>query len=105
MHGSARFRHTWDLACKYGSVSVARVQILRWQDVPSVVKAFDDDGTSVSAQLPDWFQQEIDRRAMEQGLIGSDEYLEAFRWGDAQERPEAPEGVVEAIAAEFRASS
>ena len=63
---------------------MARVQILRWQDIPSVVKAFDDDGSAVSAQLPDWFQQEIDRRAMEQGLVGSDAYLEHWHWEDAE---------------------
>ena len=45
---------------------MARFQILYWQDVPSLVKAFAEDGTSVSRQLDAWFQQEIDRRAMEQ---------------------------------------
>ena len=103
MHGSARFRHTWDLACKYGSVSVARVQILRWQDVPSVVKAFDDDGTSVSAQLPDWFQQEIDRRAMEQDLIGSDAYLEQWAWTEPEERDGSAAEVLDAVVAELEA--
>jgi hypothetical protein len=76
---------------------VARVQILRWQDIPSVVKAFDDDGSAVSAQLPDWFQQEIDRRAMEQGLIGSDAYLEQWQWGDLEERPGSAAEVLDAI--------
>jgi hypothetical protein len=54
------------------------VQVLYWQDVPSMVKAA--DGTK--RQLPDRFQQEIDRRAMEQGLVGSDAYLEAWHWED-----------------------
>jgi hypothetical protein len=79
--------------------------VLYWQDVPSLVRVLADDGTHVSHPLPDWFQQEIDRRAMEQGLIGSDEYLEAFNWGGAQERPEPPEAIVEQIAADFRASA
>jgi hypothetical protein len=39
---------------------------------------------------------------MEQGLIGSDAYLEQWRWSDAEERPEAPDELVDAIAAEFR---
>jgi len=55
------------------------VQVLYWQDVPTVVKA---DGAK--RQLPDWFQQEIDRRAMEQGLVGSDAYLEHWHWEDAE---------------------
>jgi len=82
---------------------VARVQILRWQDIPSVVKAFDDDGSAVSAQLPDWFQQEIDRRAMEQGLIGSDAYLEQWQWGELEERPGSAAEVLDAVVAELTA--
>ena len=54
------------------------VQVLYWQDVPSMVKSA--DGSKV--QLPDAFQQEIDRRAMEQGLAGSDAYLEQWHWED-----------------------
>ena len=56
------------------------VQVLYWQDVPTVVKAAD----GAKRQLPDWFQQEIDRRAMEQGLVGSDAYLEHWHWEDAE---------------------
>ena len=59
------------------------------------------DGSHVSHQLPDWFQQEIDRRAMEQGLIGSDAYLEQWRWGDPEERPESGEEIVALLVAEF----
>lgn len=66
---------------------MARVQILYWQDVPSLVKAFDDDGTPTSRQLDQWFQQEIDRRAMAQGLVGSDAYLEGWNWGEPEDRP------------------
>jgi hypothetical protein len=79
-------------------------QVLYWQDVPSLVRVLAADGSHVSHQLPDWFQQEIDRRAMDQGLVGSDEYLEQWRWSEAEERPEPPGEVVEAIAAEFRAA-
>jgi len=35
---------------------MARYQILYWQDVPSVIKAFDEAG-EVKRQLPDWYQQ------------------------------------------------
>ncbi len=55
------------------------VQVLYWQDVPSLVK----DGET-KRQLPDRFQQEIDQRAMEQGLVGSDAYLEHWHWEDAE---------------------
>ena len=56
------------------------VQVLYWQDVPSMVKA--PDGSK--RQLPDSFQQEIDRRAMEQGLAGSDAYLEQWHWEEIE---------------------
>jgi hypothetical protein len=80
---------------------MARYQILYWQDVPSVVKAFDDDGGEVKRQLPDWFQQEIDRRAMEQGLTGSDAYLEQWHWGEIEERDGTPEDVLDAVGREL----
>jgi hypothetical protein len=57
------------------------VQVLYWQDIPSVVRVGD-----VKRQLPEWFQQEIDRVAMEQGLTGSDAYLEQWEWRDLGER-------------------
>jgi hypothetical protein len=68
------------------------VQVLYWQDVPSVVKAADGS----KRQLPDAFQQEIDRRAMEQGLVGSDAYLEHWHW-------EEREGTLDEVVAELTA--
>jgi hypothetical protein len=82
---------------------VARFQVLYWQDVPSLVKAFAEDGTSVSRQLDAWFQQEIDRRAMAQGLLGSDAYLEAWNWGEADERPGTVDEVLDAVERELEA--
>jgi hypothetical protein len=82
---------------------VARFQILYWQDVPSLVKAFADDGTSVSRQLDAWFQQEIDRRAMAQDLLESGAYLEAWNWGEADERPGTVDEVLDAVEQELEA--
>ena len=82
---------------------MTRFQILYWQDVPSLVRVFADDGSHVSHQLPDWFQQEIDRRAMEQGLIGSDAYLEQWQWGELEERPGSAAEVLDAVVAELTA--
>ena len=78
---------------------MTRVQVLYWQDIPSVVRAGD-----LKRQLPDWFQQEIDRLAMEQGLLGSDEYLEQWEWRDLGERDGSPDEVLDAVEAELRAS-
>jgi hypothetical protein len=82
---------------------MARYQILFWQDVPSVIKAFDDDGGQVSRQLPDWYQQEIDKRAMTQGLIESGAYLEQWHWGNIEERPGTPDEVLDAVERELEA--
>jgi hypothetical protein len=61
-----------------------RAQVLYWQDIPSVVRITGDDGAQLSRQLPEWFQQEIDRVAMDQGLIGSDAYLEQWEWREVE---------------------
>jgi hypothetical protein len=78
---------------------VTRYRVLYWQQIPSLVKELLDDGETVSHPLPDWFQQEIDRQAMEQGLTGSDAYLEAWNWGEPQEQPARPEEIVAALVA------
>jgi len=80
---------------------VTRVQVLYWQEIPSLLRVTADDGTQLSRQLPDWFQQEIDRVAMEQGLVGSDAYLEQWRWGEAEEREGAPNDVLDTVEAEL----
>ena len=81
---------------------MAQYQILYWQDVPSVIKAFDDGGGGeVKRQLPDWYQQEIDNRAMVQGLTGSDEYLEQWHWGDVEDRPGTPDEVLDSVEREL----
>jgi cvfA/B/C family virulence factor len=78
-----------------------RVQILSWRDIPSVVRATAEDGTQLSRQLPEWFQQEIDRVAMEEGLIGSDAYLEQWAWSDAREREGVASTVLDEVEAEL----
>jgi hypothetical protein len=78
-----------------------RVQALFWQEIPSLIRVTLDDGTQQSRQLPDWFQQEIDRVAMEQGLVGSDAYLEQFGWRELGPREGAPNDVLDAVEAEL----
>ena len=80
-----------------------RVQVLYWQDIPSVIRVTDDDGAQLSRQLPDWFQQEIDRVAMEQGLVGSDAYLEQGEWRDLEPRDGAANEVLDSVEAELTA--
>ena len=78
-----------------------QVRVLYWQEIPSLIRVTTDDGTQVSRQLPDWFQQEIDRVAMEQGLIGSDAYLEQFGWRELEARDGPPNDVLDAVEAEL----
>jgi Virulence factor len=78
-----------------------QIRVLYWQEIPSLIRVTTDDGTQVSRQLPDWFQQEIDRVAMEQGLIGSDAYLEQFSWRELEPRDGVPNDVLDAVEAEL----
>ena len=65
---------------------MAKYQILYWKDIPAQIKAF--DGTrAVSRQLPERYQLEIDRLAMELGLAGGDEYLNQWHWTAKLDRP------------------
>jgi len=82
---------------------VTTVRVLYWQDVPSVIKAVGDDGSDVKRQLPEWYQQEIDKRAMVQGLTDSDAYLEQWHWSEPEERPGSPDDVVDAVERELDA--
>ena len=77
---------------------MATVQILYWQAIPSVIRSGE-----LKRQLPDWFQQEIDRVAMEQGMLGSDAYLEQWRWGDPEERDGSPSEALDTLEAELLA--
>jgi hypothetical protein len=81
-----------------------QVRVLYWQEIPSLIRVTADDGTQTSRQLPDWFQQEIDRVAMEQGLVGSDAYLEQFGWRELEPRDGDPNAVLDAVEAQLIAA-
>ncbi len=79
---------------------MAVYQILYWQDIPAQVRVF-DGRRPLARQMPDRFQEAIDRTAMEQGLEGTDDYLEQWSWTARQERPGSPQEVLEALLAEL----
>ena len=85
------------MACR----SVIQVRVLHWQDIPSLIRVTAGDGAQLSRQLPDRFQQEIDRVAMAQGLVGSDAYLEQWEWRDLQPREGSLDEVLEQVEAEL----
>jgi hypothetical protein len=57
---------------------VAELTVILWRDIPAQLTA--TDGTStVRRELSERFQKAIDAAAMKAGLIGSDDYLDAWR--------------------------
>jgi hypothetical protein len=82
---------------------MASYQILYWHDIPAQVRAKGAGRDRVSVMLPQRFQEAIDNAAMSAGLIGSDEYSDAFRWSEPQEREGSAQEVASAVAAELEA--
>ena len=80
---------------------MASYRVMSWRGIPSQVKASDDTGATVSLLLPPFFLQEIDRVAMAEGLIDSDEYLESWTWSEEATRAGSPQEVAEALAEEL----
>ncbi|MEM7224465.1 MAG: virulence factor [Pseudomonadota bacterium] len=81
---------------------MSKLNILCWQEIPSVVEAKDDSGTH-KVQLSQKFQELIDLIAMRRGLAGTDSYL--MEWGkEAQpDREEDAKTAAENLAAEIEA--
>ena len=64
---------------------MATVQIMYWQEIPSIVEAKDDSGTH-KEQLSERYQALIDFAAMKRKLDGSDDYLMQWHKEAAGER-------------------
>ena len=79
---------------------MASYRVMSWRGIPSQVKATDDTGATVSQMLPPFFLQEIDRVAMTEGLIDSDDYLESWAWSEEVPREGSAQAVAEAVADE-----
>jgi hypothetical protein len=76
---------------------MAKVTVLYWQDIPSLVEARDRVGRHKIALSPR-FQELIDRVAMRRGLHGTDDYLLHWRKGAPEEHPGSPEASAQAVA-------
>ena len=81
---------------------MAIYQVMYWADIPVQVRAKGSGGRA-KAQLPERFQEAIDLAAMAVGWIGSDEYTNAYHWGEEQERAGTAQEVVDAVVAELEA--
>lgn len=71
-------------------------QVLYWRDIPAQIKLFAGRRPSAHA-LPARFQLAIDRIAMQEGLVGTDAYLDQWHWSAKQERTGDPEAVLQTI--------
>lgn len=81
---------------------MAKVSILSWAEIPSVVEARDGDERH-KVELSARFQELIDMAAMRRGLVGTDAYLEAWRRSRPADRPGSAREAAEAVAAELEA--
>ena len=81
---------------------MATYRILYWQEVPSQIRAEDEDG-EVNLPLPPKFMVRIDALAAARGLEGSDDYLAQWHWTDEQAREGSAQHVADAVARELEA--
>ena len=84
--------------------AVARVRILYWHEIPSVVEAQDDEGGRHKEQLSSRFQELIDTIAMRKRIVGTDAYLEGWHRGRPEKREGAAMAVAKAVALELEAT-
>lgn len=80
---------------------MATYRVMRWRGIPAQVQATDGSGLVANVPLPPYFQQEIDRIAMREGIIESDEYLEAWVWSEPTERDGSAQELAAAVQAEL----
>jgi hypothetical protein len=83
---------------------MATYKILYWQEVPSQVKA-EDDQDEVNLPMAPRFMERVDRMAMKRGLQGSDDFLAQWHWSDEEEREGSAQQVAEAVVAELEAGA
>ena len=79
---------------------MAQLIVVYWRDIPVQIKVFAGRRPR-SHQLPTRFQTWIDRIAMQEGLTGTDAYLDQWQWSDKQQREGAAEAVLETLLREI----
>ena len=82
---------------------MATYKILSWQEIPTQIKAEDDDGNDVTVMLDDKFMAQVDILAAKRGLQSTDDYLAQWKWSDEEERDGSAQEVAEALKAELEA--
>jgi hypothetical protein len=81
---------------------MAIYKVLYWQEIPTQVKAEDDD-EDVTLMLDAKFMLQVDILAARRGLQAADDYLAQWKWGTEEERRGSAREVAEAVKAELEA--
>jgi hypothetical protein len=79
---------------------MAIYKVLYWQEIPTQVKAEDDD-EDVTVMLDGRFMQQVDILAAKRGLQAADDYLAQWKWSEEEEREGSAREVAEAVKAEL----
>jgi Virulence factor len=77
-------------------------KVLYWQEIPTQIKAEDDDD-DVTVMLDGRFMAQVDILAAKRGLQTSDDYLAQWKWSEEEEREGSARNVAEAVKAELEA--
>jgi hypothetical protein len=83
---------------------MATYKILYWQEIPSQIRA-EDDEQDVTLPLPAKFMERIDIMAAKRGLTGADDYLAQWQWSEEEERAGTAAEVAEAVKAELESAA
>jgi hypothetical protein len=76
--------------------------VLYWQEIPTQVKA-EDEEDDVNAMLDGKFMQQVDILAAKRGLQAADDYLAQWKWSEEEEREGSACDVAETVKAELEA--
>lgn len=79
---------------------MAEYQILYWKGIPAQVRVLEGKKT-ISREMPARFQADIDRIAMQEGLYGSDNYLDQWEWTEKRQRTGDAKLVLDSILREL----
>ncbi|MGB6132957.1 MAG: virulence factor [Acidobacteriaceae bacterium] len=81
---------------------MTRYRILCWQEIPTQIRA-EDDEEDVTLELDERFMKQIDLLAAKRGLQSADDYLAQWKWSEEEEREGSARAVAEALKAELEA--
>jgi hypothetical protein len=81
---------------------MATYKVLYWQEVPTQIRAEDED-EDVTVMLDGKYMLQVDILAARRGLQGADDYLAQWKWSEEEEREGSARDVAEAVKAELEA--